>query len=326
MPRKQQILASWIFGILTLLFLMFVYLKGGNTHDPIIRLIAAILAGLMGFFLTGSMRVISEGKIGSFGKISIQAGGGAAFFTLVWLTWPKEPAINTQYMIKETASSTVKELLSNPEMLKELIKSAEHPDDTQEAIANRNKMLQVTLLLEKYEETHPLPPDVREQLEFVEKAMHNLNSFLLLKLTQELLILAADGLSPDAIIEETGLPAIADLQIRYMLPREKLKDSLPKGFWTWSPELRANWVAEASSVVILVNSAKDVNSPPDNIMLFQKRSPHANVNEGFHAVHFGGNVQYYKQDEFVSLIKKQTGGWQKAWDQMIAIESKDVKS
>jgi hypothetical protein len=44
----------------------------------------------MGFFITGSVRLVSQGRITTWGKVSIQAGGGGAFFAIVFLTWPKE--------------------------------------------------------------------------------------------------------------------------------------------------------------------------------------------------------------------------------------------
>ncbi len=48
---------------------------------------SAVLAAFFGYFFTGSIRLVTEGKLPKWGKITIQAGGGAALFVLVLLWW-----------------------------------------------------------------------------------------------------------------------------------------------------------------------------------------------------------------------------------------------
>lgn len=94
MKRKHQIVATWLFGLIFSGFLITVFFsdRAGRTHDPIVRLFAAVTAALFGYFLTGTIQVVSHGGLGKVGRMSIRASGGAAMFVLVWLTWPKPVA------------------------------------------------------------------------------------------------------------------------------------------------------------------------------------------------------------------------------------------
>lgn len=95
MTRTQsQRIASWIFGSLLLIFLLLVYfIDEGSEKSSIVRYIAAISAGLIGYFITGPLDVMLERKLPAIGNISIRAGTGFAFVVIIWFTWPN--AINT---------------------------------------------------------------------------------------------------------------------------------------------------------------------------------------------------------------------------------------
>lgn len=327
MQRKHQMLAAWIFGSLTLVFLMVIYLRGGNTHDPVIRLIASILAGLMGFFITGSMKLVSEGKIASWGKISIQAGGGAAFFALVFLTWPKEPVVNPKEVGEDAAVAAVRELLSDPSKLNQLIKQAakgRSVDDPaiQELIALKQRLENAAGHLEQYAATTPLPPDIRDQLNFAQETLGKLRSSLFKQFSMELRMLMQDGTSLGSTVEETGLPPVEHLQLRLLLPKARLKEELPKGFWDWSPELLASWVGEASDFVSLI-ALRDVSKVgAQDIMCFEKpRAESTRLN----AVHFDGSVRSYPKDELIRLVKDQAKTWRPAWEKKINFDAKSEK-
>ncbi len=327
MDRKNQRLGAWIFGSLTLIFLMFVYLRGGNTHDPVIRLIASILAGLMGFFLTGSMRLVTEGRFATWGKVTIQAGGGAAFFTLIWLSWPKEPVIPVKVVADEAAAAAVKELLADPKRLEQLAKSAarkgpEGDAAVQELLALKPRLDRAVAQLENQAAKTPLPQDVREQLDFVQKTLSRFRLTLMHRLAIGLRELEMDSTPLDSIVEETGLPAVADLQIRLLLPRAKLKEALPKGFSTWSPALRANWVEEASDFVVLARSLKYSESGPEAILLFEKSRPGGT---SVNAVHYDGSIQTYDKTEFRRSVEKQAGTWRESWDRKIVLAEEPAK-
>jgi hypothetical protein len=326
MQRKYQMRAAWIFGSLTLIFLMVVYLRGGNTHDPVIRLIAAILAGLMGYFITGSMRLVSEGRIASWGKISIQAGGGAAFFTLVFLSWPKEPVVNPNVLGKDAAVAVLNEILKNPAQLDQLVKAANHKSlddpDIQELIGLRRRLEIATDHLESVAKTMPLPEDIREQLTFAQKALSKLKITLFRQFTTELRTLIEDETPLNAIVPETGVPAVEDLQLRLLLPKAKLKEELPNGFWSWSPDLRASWVDEASDYVSLVPLEDPSEAKPQDILCFEKPS---DTTERANAVHFDGSVGNYSKDDLMKQVKKQVREWRPAWETRIVFSDESGK-
>jgi len=86
-----QRLASWIFGGITFVFLIGVFVFGPDElsegKQRILGIMCAVLAGLFGYFFTGSMKLVTEGNLPKWGKISIQASGGVALFVLVLLWW-----------------------------------------------------------------------------------------------------------------------------------------------------------------------------------------------------------------------------------------------
>jgi hypothetical protein len=97
MPRKKhQIIASLIFGSLTFLFLIFVFIFGPE-HLPsfkhkILALLSATLAGFFSFFLSGSIKVSGEPKLPIFGRLAFRATGGVGVFVLVLFWWGSEHA------------------------------------------------------------------------------------------------------------------------------------------------------------------------------------------------------------------------------------------
>ncbi len=90
---KHQKTAAWVFGSVFVVFLIVVYFvtPGASLHHPIIRLIGALLAGLFGYFVTGSIKLVANAAWSPLGKLTIQAGGGAAMFVLVYFGWSQFP-------------------------------------------------------------------------------------------------------------------------------------------------------------------------------------------------------------------------------------------
>ena len=92
----SQSLASWIFGGIAFAFLIGVFVFGPDEISAekhrILGIMCAVLAGLFGYFFTGSMKLVTEGKLPGWGKVSIQAGGGMALFVLVLLWWGSDYA------------------------------------------------------------------------------------------------------------------------------------------------------------------------------------------------------------------------------------------
>jgi hypothetical protein len=88
---SSQRLASWIFGGIAFAFLIGVFIFGpdelSEEKHRILGIMCAVLAGLFGYFLTGSMKLVTESKLPKWGRITIQASGGIALFVLVLLWW-----------------------------------------------------------------------------------------------------------------------------------------------------------------------------------------------------------------------------------------------
>ena len=57
------------------------------TRHTSLGIISGILCGLFGYFFTGSIRLVSEGRIPNWGKVGVQAGGGIALFLFVLIWW-----------------------------------------------------------------------------------------------------------------------------------------------------------------------------------------------------------------------------------------------
>jgi hypothetical protein len=78
-----------------LAFLMGVFLFAPATlpayKHPILALLAALLAGLFGWFLSGTVSVRIDALKSRFGNIAVRATGGLALFFLVLVWWPPIP-------------------------------------------------------------------------------------------------------------------------------------------------------------------------------------------------------------------------------------------
>lgn len=121
-----QRLASWIFGGITFAFLIGVFVFGpdelpeGKQH--ILGIMCAVLAGLFGYFFTGSMKLVTEGKLPKWGKISIQASGGVALFVLVLLWWGSIYA-----PVNKTSKETIDEIDHKTDKITHIINFRSNP-------------------------------------------------------------------------------------------------------------------------------------------------------------------------------------------------------
>ena len=83
-------IASWVFGSLLLVFLVvafFLVPKLTRDQRRIMAIISALLAGLLGFFVAGVATVQVDAELATGVKLSIQAGGAAAFAVIALLVW-----------------------------------------------------------------------------------------------------------------------------------------------------------------------------------------------------------------------------------------------
>jgi hypothetical protein len=318
-------IAAWVFGGITLVFLMVVYFldRGGSASNPIVKLVAAIFAGLMGFFLTGSIKLVTDGKIHTWGKISIQAGGGAAFFVLIWLTWPTQPVVPVKKVAEDAAVATLRELLADPKKMEELAKAAAGRNSVdspnfQEMLAMKLRLESSLDRIEHYAQTAQVPADIREQLPFARETLTKYSYALMSQFVMGLRMILDDGTPLDSPVQETGLLPVEDLQIRLLLPKARLKEELPKDFWKWSQELRSSWIAEASDFVSLLNLQK-VTGSPEGIMCFEKPPAGSDV---INAGHLDGSLSAYHKETLKNLVKQQTGVWHEEWDKKILFDSK----
>ncbi|HUT26041.1 MAG TPA: tetratricopeptide repeat protein, partial [Sumerlaeia bacterium] len=55
-------------------------------------LVGATMAGLFGYFVTGAIKIQTEGQLPKWGKVAIQASGGTALFVLVLIWWGSDAA------------------------------------------------------------------------------------------------------------------------------------------------------------------------------------------------------------------------------------------
>jgi len=83
--------ASWIFGYLLLIFLLYAYLFSPDTlpeyKQRMLAFACALIAGLFGFFLTGDIGLEVNSIRSRIGTISIKATAGFATFVLMLLWW-----------------------------------------------------------------------------------------------------------------------------------------------------------------------------------------------------------------------------------------------
>jgi len=87
----SQELGSWIFGGLTLLFLIAVFCFGPERLPEwkrrLLGIVCAVSAGLFGFFFTGAITLKLESEVTDYSRIAIQAIGGFALFVFVLWWW-----------------------------------------------------------------------------------------------------------------------------------------------------------------------------------------------------------------------------------------------
>jgi hypothetical protein len=88
---RSKTLASWIFGSLLLLFVLGVFAFAPERlpeyKQKILALVMAILAGLFGYFLTGSIGIKLTALRTKLGDVNVDAAGGLALFVLVMVWW-----------------------------------------------------------------------------------------------------------------------------------------------------------------------------------------------------------------------------------------------
>jgi hypothetical protein len=89
--NQQQHLGTWVFGSLLLIFLMgvFVFAPDELSYDKqrILAVFAALMTGLFGYFLTGSIALESKAFKSVLGDAGVKAASGAALFVLVLVWW-----------------------------------------------------------------------------------------------------------------------------------------------------------------------------------------------------------------------------------------------
>ncbi|AHF05480.1 hypothetical protein MARPU_08505 [Marichromatium purpuratum 984] len=96
----------WIFGSLLLLFLVAVFTFAPASlpeyKQRILALCAALLAGLLGWFLSGEIGLRLDALASRFGDLAVRASGGLALFVLVlgWWLSPLAPVASSQSSIE----------------------------------------------------------------------------------------------------------------------------------------------------------------------------------------------------------------------------------
>lgn len=98
----------WIFGSLLLLFLIAVFTFAPPTlpeyKQRILALCAALLTGLLGWFLSGEIGLRLDALASRFGDIAVRTSGGLALFVLVlgWWLSPLAPVASSQSSIEDS--------------------------------------------------------------------------------------------------------------------------------------------------------------------------------------------------------------------------------
>lgn len=85
-----QIVASFVFGGLLVIFLMVAFFMGGNltgTQRRVLGILSALAAGVLAFFLTGAIELTLEGAWSDTTKMVVRATGGIAVFIFVMWWW-----------------------------------------------------------------------------------------------------------------------------------------------------------------------------------------------------------------------------------------------
>ena len=90
-PSPLHLWGSWVFGLLTLLFLAFAFFWPHPISPQkwqIVRVVAAGMAGCFGAFLSGQLVVQMGHAASSLGRIAARGTGGFALVLLVYTLWP----------------------------------------------------------------------------------------------------------------------------------------------------------------------------------------------------------------------------------------------
>ena len=94
--RDHQIIASWVFGGISFVFLLGVFILGPDELPPfkykILTLVSSLLVGFFGYFLTGAISIEGKGRFPFLESVVIRSGGGIALFvlTMVWWSSPQQ--------------------------------------------------------------------------------------------------------------------------------------------------------------------------------------------------------------------------------------------
>lgn len=93
---RSQETASWVFGGLLLLFLMWVFAAAPEElpqyKQRLLAFFCASLAGLLGIFVTGTVALKLGWDTTRLGRVSIQAAGGFALFVFILVWWFSDAA------------------------------------------------------------------------------------------------------------------------------------------------------------------------------------------------------------------------------------------
>ena len=84
-----QVVTGIVFAAVLVVFFMIVwFVRPKNpSGDNILRILASVLAGAAGAFLSGGITVEAQGQISPAFNIGVSAAGGGALFFLVWVGW-----------------------------------------------------------------------------------------------------------------------------------------------------------------------------------------------------------------------------------------------
>lgn len=93
---REQARASWIFGGIFILFLMFVFLFSPEElplyKQRILAVVAGLTAGLFGYFLAGTISLSAKPQLPWLGETAVKSTGGIALFIIVLMWWFSEAA------------------------------------------------------------------------------------------------------------------------------------------------------------------------------------------------------------------------------------------
>ncbi|XHC26747.1 MAG: hypothetical protein ACFHWZ_15485 [Phycisphaerales bacterium] len=102
-PGGHQAAAAWVFGLLTLSFLIVAFFtaRADTVANPVVALLGAVMAGCTGFFLTGSLTLVAQGSLGPFGKVAVKATAAVALFLIVFFGWPQGDGVPVPRSLNE---------------------------------------------------------------------------------------------------------------------------------------------------------------------------------------------------------------------------------